>query len=168
MRPSWHAWPVGLALILGATSAYAAGTAARAQRPAQPARTDLILARTGIGWLPHGDSRAIASFDYDQDGDLDLFVGTQQGTVIWLNDGVGVFSALPLQWAAPASPTPPQTLVATVVDPLIPLDRSEAGVAREPAARRFQHDVAGLVTSATIPRPPAQISPAGSPRAPPR
>lgn len=166
MRCSWFRWLAGVASTLAATSAFAAVTP-QPRQLVQPALADLIFARTGIARPAPPDGRTVATFDFDQDGDLDLFVGSQQGSVIWLNDGVGLFSLLPLTWAKSASHATPQTWVATEIATLTPLDRTDPVAARTRTAVPFHCDVLGFVPPAPIAPIPSQLSPASTPRAPP-
>jgi len=167
MRVNRAGWLLGVAVLLTAASASAAGAPTRASRAVQPEHSDLIMARTGIGLWPRTGPRTVASFDYDRDGDLDLFVATQQGMVVWLNDGAGLFSPLPLMWAEPPSKRPAAAWVTTVNDTRTPLDRTERAIARAAPAILLRDEVRAFITPAPVAAPRQQRSAAVSPRAPP-
>jgi len=163
MRVNRAGWLLGVLVLLTASSASASGEPTRVFSSAQPEHGDLIMARMGVRPWP----RTVASFDYDRDGDLDLFVATQHEMVVWLNDGAGLFSPLPLMWAVPPVNRPPAGWLATIIDTSTPLDRSERALASGAPALPFRDDVPGFVTPAPVPSPLQQRAPAVSPRAPP-
>jgi hypothetical protein len=43
---------------------------------------------------------AVAGLDYDRDGDIDLLVGTSAGALLWINNGNGAFTVLPVALSA--------------------------------------------------------------------
>jgi len=43
---------------------------------------------------------AVAGFDFDHDGDIDLLVGTSEGPIVWVNDGLGLFLGQPVHLAS--------------------------------------------------------------------
>ena len=72
---------VACALVLVA----AASTSARAADPAAFART--------IATQYHVDARHVVTADIDRDGDLDVLAATDQGFMVWVNDGRGQFTS---------------------------------------------------------------------------
>lgn len=53
-------------------------------------------AQLGMAEVSNGKSRCAAWCDYDRDGDLDLYVGGQRHAFVFVNQGNGHFSPLPL------------------------------------------------------------------------
>jgi hypothetical protein len=63
----------------------AVSTAARAADPATFARS--------IATQYHVDARHIVTADIDRDGDLDVVAATDDGFMVWVNDGAGRFTS---------------------------------------------------------------------------
>ena len=72
---------VASALVLVAS----ASTAARAADPATFARA--------IATQYHVDARHVVTADIDRDGDLDVLAATDDGFMVWVNDGRGQFTS---------------------------------------------------------------------------
>jgi len=126
----------------------------------------VTLSRTGIhDIMQPADVVAIAGFDYDRDGDVDLLVGTSKGAVIWVNDGHGGFSALPRLLPAAAPPDTSSAWSAIGARVERSAERNEPAAARDScllrAARMVRFVVRGpssciieFVPSLSVPRAP--------------
>ena len=75
----------------------AGGTALAAPELARPAHrsTPVESVNVGLATIPHvtvsngAALRRIVTVDFDRDGDLDVLAATDQGVLLWLNDGHG-------------------------------------------------------------------------------
>ena len=191
MRVTRLAWLSLLACVVAAAPARAATLAPRVVLVVQPTRADfdrdgrpdvavvrigsnpnlvrVVLSRAGSRELPHANAvLAIASFDYDHDGDVDLFVGTSAGTTVWLNDGQGAFSALSDQQGAAPAPLSPDLLRATLQARVSPLDRDEPMLARTSGAVHAGDPVGDFMAPALRSFTSVLLVSLGFPRAPPR
>jgi hypothetical protein len=137
--------------------------------PTRPSVVRVTLSRTGPRDIAQpGAVLAIAGFDYDRDGDIDLLVGTSEGALLWVNDGHGAFSMLLLERSSssPASSTPPWAGRPALTE--VPLDRCDPAIAQHDRAARRHLDALNILADRRDSGAcDLRFSP-GSPRAPPR
>jgi hypothetical protein len=134
-----------------------------------PVVVRVTLSRAGMSELFHASPvLAIASVDYDSDGDVDLLVGTSEGTVVWLNNGRGAFSPLPLHPAATRAPESPDKFTATPASNAVPFDRNERTLAATAQPARAGRDLLGHMSPLRISSASLLRTTACAPRAPPR
>lgn len=190
MRVGRPAWLAALLFAFAALPALAATTQARVLLPVPSTRGDfdrdgradsaagmltnpsivrLTLSRAGIRDIQQpAPVLAVAGFDYDSDGDLDLLVSTSDGAILWVNEGHGVFSVFPLLLPA-RSPMPPASAwIARATLTEVFLERHESAIAqgdRDGPRGPQVFNAAGRSSDARI--SDLQFS-AAPPRAPPR
>jgi FG-GAP-like repeat len=183
-------WLGFLALFLAAIPASGAAPLPRLSLLIQPVRTDfdhdgrpdvaagelvrpgvvrLTLSRSGVSELSQpGIVTAIASIDYDRDGDPDLLIGTKSGVIVWINDGTGGFSRSSVHFAGTPPAPSPHRFTAGSSASMKDLERDEPAARRADGTRRGPGRALGLVGT-VLPSWPATVTAAqSSPRAPPQ
>jgi FG-GAP-like repeat len=133
-----------------------------------PSALRIRLSSSGVREIAQSSAvSAIAGVDFDRDGDIDLLVGTAEGALVWLNDGLGAFMSEPIHFAA--VPDDSARMTSVVVSSATSVDREDpATIDWDPAQqvstrvdRPIRHGACSALprfTSASSPRaPPAPL-----------